>query len=492
MSIKTKWLSILLIIISALILVYGFIDKNSYRAGYAAGYTTVSRAINRACIDDRITDDTLCEEAVAALFESEGNNGVYIAEAVSNILPAEITQSVTSTITAKVTTKAKAKAVVAVRKKKRKTPGAGATTAVTVSTPAPVAPTFPEGLSPFIWIAKSSETLQQSSLVSNATAANVTAALDRQKIIAAQCPQVKILFYAGGLPETADINETKGLASCPSAGIPDSLFSDGMSVQDSAGGVYTVKKTSTFEFDGSLGLTLVTPPPPPPPPPPPSPEEVKKAQALAVDCTGAGKNSEQCLAMDPYCVMSVVKRDGSSTYVNADYTAGCTDSEVKISRISFNPGDPCSQADIQARMPRARMVTGTDGTKICSDNITYLYLKEDTSSRKLMPLGDKGSLSELLRSPGLKDFAQKAGAKATSIAPAVVAPSLPLCSTVAGRVPMPACTPDPMPSGGHMSGGCASPMHWDSSRNMCVTAVYRPSLIAQFVETIIGLFRRPQ
>lgn len=472
MSIKTKWLSILLIIISALILVYGFIDQNGYRAGYEAGYATVSRVINGACVDGRITDDAVCEEATAALYAlEENNNGIYIAEAVSNILPAEISQSVTPTASAKA--KAKAKTVVAGRKKKS------------------VAPTFPAGLAPFIWIAQSANTVQQSSFVSNTTSTQVTAALDRQKIISAQCPQAKILFYAGGLPETADMNEAKGLASCPPIGAPDTSFSDGMLVKDSAGGTYAVKKTGTFEFDGSLGLVLVAPPPPPPPPPP-TLEEIKKAQALAADCAGAGKNSEQCLAMDPYCVMSIVKRDGSGTYVNADYTAGCTDSEVKVSRMSFNSGDPCSQADIQARMPRARMVTGTDGTKICSDNITYLYLKEDISSGKLMPLGDRGSLSELLRSPGLKDFAQKAGAKATSIAPVVAAPSLPLCSTVAGRVPMPACTPDPMPSGGHMSGGCVSPMHWDSARNMCVTALPPRSFFANILAAIRDLFRRPE
>lgn len=474
MSKNIKRLSFIALIIAAIILIYGFIDASSYRIGYDEGYKKVSRSVDVACMNGLVADNALCGAAEVALYENQNKDGSLYFAQVNTTLNSSVT---TSTVTTS--------SNLSKRKKRR------ATISATVATPAPAPPTFPEGFSPFIWIAESTETFQHSSLVSTSTStlvstsiststliststqANITAVLDRQKIIIAQCPKAKILLYMGNLPETEDTNETKGLASCPPAGIPDGLFSDGGSVQDAAGGKYAVKKTGT----NSLGLVMIAPPPPPPPPPP-SPEEVLKAKALGADCAAAEKNRDACLAMDPYCVMSVVKRDGSGTYVNANYTAGCTDSETKISRVSFNPSDPCSQSDIQARMPRARIITGTSGEKICSDNITYLYLKEDRSSGKLMPLGEKGSLSELLRSPGLKDFAQKAGAKAVSV------PVAPTASTP---------TPSHMPGGSyHPPTSCPSPSIMLPSGYCGMATIYKPSTLAQLIDTIVGLFRRSE
>lgn len=442
MSIKTKWLSVVLVIVAALILLYGFIDKSGYRAGYTAGYRTVSRAVDAACVNGRVTDDDICIAAELALYEPEANNTLYTADAIANILPALASKPVI-TLTTPVT------------KKKRARKKTAPTASVAAPTSAPATPTFPAGLLPFMWLAKSETSIQQSSLVSNVTQANVTVALDQQKIIIAQCSSAKILLYKGGLPETEDISDTKGLASCPPAGISETGLIESASVKDTAGATYIIKRTGTFELDGSLGLVMTALPPPPP-----SPEEVLRAKVIAIDCAVAGTNVEACLKMDPYCVMSIVKRDGSGTYVNANYTAGCTDSEVKIKRL-LDPNDRCSKDDIQTRMPRARMITGASGETLCSNNAGYIYLRKDPSSGELVPLGDTGSLSELLRSPDptFKDFAQKAGAKA---APIIIAPPAP--------PPM-----QHMPQ--YMMGHSAAPSR---------------SFFANIVETLFYLFRRPQ
>lgn len=356
-----KRLSIVVIIIAAAILVYGFIDAGSYRDGYKAGYDRISRSVDAACVNGFVSDTGLCVAAEAALYADA-------ADAILG-LTAQASDSILGTS-------------------------------------------------------------QKASAVTSAPAKSLRKKRTLKKSVPAS-PQVVV---------SADI-------------VPP-----------------TVPATPLIEITAPQENPVA--PVSVPPPPPPTEAEIKKAKALASDCAGAGKNREKCEKEDPYCVMSITKRDGSGAYVNTDYTAGCTDSEVKLKRISFDPKDPCSQADVQARMPRARMVTGTSGEKICSDNSTFLYLQEDKSSGQLVPFGDKGSVSELLRSPGLKEFAQKTGAKA------VVAPIAPV-------TPASTPTPAPMyqPPGGYYMpmGGGYTPPH---------ASIYKPLTFANLIDAFVGLFRR--
>ncbi len=79
--------SIAVIIVAAAILAYGFVDTQSYRAGYVSGYSMMTRVLDVACTKGQVFDAELCEKTELALYgdESEGD-GVYAAQAVDAIL----------------------------------------------------------------------------------------------------------------------------------------------------------------------------------------------------------------------------------------------------------------------------------------------------------------------------------------------------------------------------------------------------------------------
>ncbi len=79
--------SIAVIVIAAAILIYGFIDAQSYRAGYVSGYSMMTRVLDVACAKGEVLDAELCTEVELALYGDEGNgDGIYAAQAVDAIL----------------------------------------------------------------------------------------------------------------------------------------------------------------------------------------------------------------------------------------------------------------------------------------------------------------------------------------------------------------------------------------------------------------------
>ncbi|MDO8582550.1 MAG: hypothetical protein Q7R63_00955 [bacterium] len=75
-----KRLSIIVIILAAVVLLYGFIDASSYRSGYAAGSVTVSRLVERACAGDLVVDTGLCDAAEAVLYPPSPDESMGLAQ----------------------------------------------------------------------------------------------------------------------------------------------------------------------------------------------------------------------------------------------------------------------------------------------------------------------------------------------------------------------------------------------------------------------------
>ncbi len=87
MTVYTRRLSIFIIIVAVAILAYGFIDMQSYRAGYLSGYSRVSRVVDAACMRGDIFDVRLCADTEIALYGERGEgDGIYAAQAVDAML----------------------------------------------------------------------------------------------------------------------------------------------------------------------------------------------------------------------------------------------------------------------------------------------------------------------------------------------------------------------------------------------------------------------
>ncbi len=79
--------SIAAIIVAGAILVYGFIDAQSYRAGYVSGYSMMTRVLDVACAKGDVLDAELCLKTELALYGDESvGDGIYAAQAVDAIL----------------------------------------------------------------------------------------------------------------------------------------------------------------------------------------------------------------------------------------------------------------------------------------------------------------------------------------------------------------------------------------------------------------------
>ena len=86
-------LSIIIIILSAAVLVYGFIDAGSYRTGYREGSVAISRAVDSACGNGLVLDSGLCDRAETILYSSEPKAVMGLAN-ISDNLVADIAPTV--------------------------------------------------------------------------------------------------------------------------------------------------------------------------------------------------------------------------------------------------------------------------------------------------------------------------------------------------------------------------------------------------------------
>src|SRR3989344_7503008 len=80
-----KRLSIIVIILAAAVLLYGFIDASSYRSGYAAGSVTVSRLVERACAGDLVADTGLGDAAEAVLYPPPPDESMGLAQVSATV-----------------------------------------------------------------------------------------------------------------------------------------------------------------------------------------------------------------------------------------------------------------------------------------------------------------------------------------------------------------------------------------------------------------------
>src|SRR3989344_4543729 len=80
-----KRLSVIVIILAAAVLLYGFIDAGSYRSGYAAGSVTVSRLVERACAGDLVADTGLCDAAEAVLYPPPPDEIMVLAQVSATV-----------------------------------------------------------------------------------------------------------------------------------------------------------------------------------------------------------------------------------------------------------------------------------------------------------------------------------------------------------------------------------------------------------------------
>lgn len=79
---NTRVISIGVIIVAGAILIYGFIDMQSYRSGYVSGYSAMSRIVGAACVAGNVLDAELCLRLENDLY-AEGGDGVYSATAIN-------------------------------------------------------------------------------------------------------------------------------------------------------------------------------------------------------------------------------------------------------------------------------------------------------------------------------------------------------------------------------------------------------------------------
>ena len=91
MTSNMRRLSVAIVIVAAAILAYGLIDAQSYRAGYGAAYSRLSRAIDAACMRGYVLDKDLCADTEIALYGEDGEgDGIYAANAVVAILGPDV------------------------------------------------------------------------------------------------------------------------------------------------------------------------------------------------------------------------------------------------------------------------------------------------------------------------------------------------------------------------------------------------------------------
>lgn len=83
---KTRAISIAAIIVAGAILIYGFIDMQSYRSGYISGYSAMSRVVDVACMAGDVLDAELCVRLENDLY-ADGGDGVYSATAIDAFGP---------------------------------------------------------------------------------------------------------------------------------------------------------------------------------------------------------------------------------------------------------------------------------------------------------------------------------------------------------------------------------------------------------------------
>ena len=92
-SIVKRLISIAFILIAAF-LAYGFIDGRGYRNGYDAGYGSIGRLVDAACINGLVLDKGICEKAESALYKDDVatvTNGMGLAQVsaiAESVLPA--------------------------------------------------------------------------------------------------------------------------------------------------------------------------------------------------------------------------------------------------------------------------------------------------------------------------------------------------------------------------------------------------------------------
>ena len=86
MSKNIRTISVAAVIVAAGVLIYGFIDMQSYRSGYISGYSAMSRVVDAACMAGDVLDTELCVRLENDLY-ADGGDGVYSATAIDAFGP---------------------------------------------------------------------------------------------------------------------------------------------------------------------------------------------------------------------------------------------------------------------------------------------------------------------------------------------------------------------------------------------------------------------
>lgn len=87
-------LAIIAVILTAATLAYGYIDANGYREGYKAGYGSMGKLVDAACINGLVLDQDICDKAEAALYEDDSSLNNGLAEVSSALNSASVRRAV--------------------------------------------------------------------------------------------------------------------------------------------------------------------------------------------------------------------------------------------------------------------------------------------------------------------------------------------------------------------------------------------------------------
>lgn len=86
MGMHSRKLSIITIVIATALLIYGFIDAQSYRSGYVSGYSKLARSVEAACAKGDVLDAGLCVAMENALYGAGSDGtGIYAASVLETV-----------------------------------------------------------------------------------------------------------------------------------------------------------------------------------------------------------------------------------------------------------------------------------------------------------------------------------------------------------------------------------------------------------------------